>query len=140
VRSGSGTAEEPVTAGLDEAVRAAVWHERVQVGSVQYGFAHPLFRQALDADLSAAKRLRLHPLVARVLEEQDGPHDDEHAGELAEHFAQSDDADDLRKALACSQHAAAHAMAVYAPAEAARLLGHALTIQSGSAGRRAVAL
>jgi len=129
IRAVTGQGEENVTAALDEAVRAAILQERVLVGGVQYRFAHALFRQTLYADLSAAERLRLHPHVARVLESEYGPRDVSHAGELAEHYGRSSDSDDLRRALAYSQRAAAHATSVYASTEAARLLDHALAIQ-----------
>jgi DNA-binding CsgD family transcriptional regulator len=121
-------APEVVGAALGEAVRAAVLQEQSLVGGVAYRFTHALFRQTLYAELPAAERLRLHPRVARALEEQLGT-DGDHLGALAEHFARSAEPDDLRKALDYSQRAAGHAAGVYASAEAARLLGHALMLQ-----------
>src|SRR5262249_1082179 len=105
-------------------------------------FAHALFRQTLYANLPASERLRRHPEVARALEALYGPRCDDHAAELAEHFARSTDADDLRRALDYSRRAAVRALAVSAPraaaaarvagsaaGEAARLMEHALAIQ-----------
>lgn len=130
VQAVSGEPGPAVAAALGEAVRAALLHGRSEVGGVQYRFAHALFRQTLAADLSAAERTLLHPQVARVLETTYGPDDGEHAAALAEHFGQSTAPEDLQKALVYSQRAAAYATAVFASAEAARLLGHALAIQA----------
>ena len=121
--------DETISDALGEAVRAAVLREQARVGEVRYRFAHALFRQSLYAELTAADRMRLHPQVARVLEAQYGQRADEHAGELAEHFARSADADDLRTAIDYCRRAADHASTVYAPAEGARLLEYALAIQ-----------
>jgi DNA-binding CsgD family transcriptional regulator len=115
---------------LAEACRAAVLHEHAQIGEVDYRWAHALFRETLYADLPAAERIAQHTRVARALEDQYGPRADDHAAELAEHFAHSAATDDLRKALMYSRRAAAQATAVYADGEAARLLGHALAIQN----------
>jgi len=128
----AGQDADTLAVALAEAVRADVLLEHPYVGGVRYRFAHALFRQTLYVDLPAAERLRLHPEVARALEARYG-HDDAHAGELAEHFARSADPDDLQTALTYSRRAAARATAVYASAEAARLLGHALTLQEAVA-------
>ena len=121
--------DETISDALGEAVRAAVLREQARVGEVRYRFAHALFRQSLYADLTAVDRMRLHPQVARVLEAQYSQRSDEHAGELAEHFSRSADADDLRAAIDYCRRAARHASTVYAPAEGARLLEYALAIQ-----------
>jgi DNA-binding CsgD family transcriptional regulator len=129
IQAVTGQADQPVTAALAEAERAAVVHEHVRVGDVQYRWAHALFRQTLYADVPAAERRGLHSRVARVLEAQYGPRADEHAAELAEHYARSADSDDLFRALTYSRRAAAQATGVYAYGEAARLLDRALVIQ-----------
>jgi DNA-binding CsgD family transcriptional regulator len=118
-----------LAAALAEAVRTAVLAEQVQVGGARYRFAHALFRQTLYTNLSAAERLRWHPKVARALEALYGPACEEHAAELAEHFAASTEHEDLARALAYSRRAAANALAVSAAGEAVRLLEHALAIQ-----------
>jgi DNA-binding CsgD family transcriptional regulator/tetratricopeptide (TPR) repeat protein len=125
----TGTAAEAVGAAIAEAVRAAVLHEATHVGEVRYRFAHALFRQTLYAELSAAERCRMHPRVGRALAAEYGPHDLEHAGELAEHFARSTGPADLHLALAYSRRGAVHAVMVSAPGEAGRLLTHALALQ-----------
>ena len=73
-------------------------------------------------------RMRLHARVARVLEAVYGGDADRHAAELAEHYGLSSEGEDLRRAVLYSERAAAHARAVSAFAEAARLLEHALTV------------
>jgi len=125
----AGVAEESLLAALEEATRAAVLSEQARVGGVEYRFAHAFFRQTLYEELSVPRRLRMHQEVARVLERQYGNRLEEHAAELAEHFAQSTDAGDLRKAIAYAERAAARALAVYAYGEAARHLEQALDVQ-----------
>jgi len=125
----AGVAEESLLAALEEATRAAVLSEQARVGGVEYRFAHAFFRQTLYEELSVPRRLRMHQEVARVLERQYGNRLEEHAAELAEHFAQSTDADDLRKAIFYAERAAQRALAVYAYGEAARHLEQALDVQ-----------
>jgi DNA-binding CsgD family transcriptional regulator len=129
VQAVTGQAPEQVAVALAEAVRMAVLEEQLRVGGARYRFAHALFRQTLYANLPASERLRRHPQVGRALEELYGPRCDDHAAELAEHFARSTSGDDLGRALEYSRRAAAHALAVSAAGEAARLLAHALAIQ-----------
>jgi DNA-binding CsgD family transcriptional regulator len=129
VQALTGLSPEQLAAALAEAVRTAVLEERLRVGGAHYRFAHALFRQTLYANLPASERLRRHPQVARALETLYGPRCDDHAAELAEHFARSMDADDLATALDYSRRAAAHALTVSAAGEAGRLLEHALALQ-----------
>ncbi|HEY8691477.1 MAG TPA: AAA family ATPase, partial [Chloroflexota bacterium] len=125
----SGEGEERVVDLLDEAVRVAVLQEQAKVGALRYRFAHAFFRQTLYEELSAARRLRLHQQIARVLEQQYAGRLSEHAAELAEHFTQSTDSADLRKAVEYSRIAAERATSVYAHGEAQRLLEQALEVQ-----------
>jgi DNA-binding CsgD family transcriptional regulator/tetratricopeptide (TPR) repeat protein len=125
----SGESDERAGELLDEAVRIAVLQEQAQVGALRFRFAHAFFRRTLYEELSGVRRLRLHQQVARALEEQYIGHLEEHAAELAEHFAQSTDAADLEKAVRYGQMAAAGAAAVYANGEAVRLLEQALEVQ-----------
>ncbi|MSQ15848.1 MAG: tetratricopeptide repeat protein, partial [Dehalococcoidia bacterium] len=67
--------------------------------------------------------------VARTLEVQYSNRLEEHAAELAEHFAQSSDPADLTKALEYSEMAARRAISVYAYGEAVRHLESALQAQ-----------
>jgi DNA-binding CsgD family transcriptional regulator len=126
LQSVSGMDENTALAALEEAVRAGLLHEQVRPGSIHYRFAHAFFRQTLYEELIAPRRLRLHQRVARMLETRYAAHLDEHAAELAEHFAHSTDTDDLRKSIEYSERAARCAVAVYAYGEAARILERAV--------------
>ncbi|MHB8575851.1 MAG: serine/threonine-protein kinase, partial [Dehalococcoidia bacterium] len=125
----SGESEARLVDLLDEAVRVAVVQEQAQVGALRYRFAHAFFRQTLYEELSAARRLRLHQQIARVLEQQYAGRLSEHAAELADHFTQSTDTADLRKAVDYARIAAARASAVYAHGEAQQLLDQAIEVQ-----------
>ena len=104
--------------------------ERSSVGGgVSFRFAHAFFRQTLYEEMFAPRRIRLHQRVGRALEEFYVRRPEEHAAELAEHFAQSTEQEDLEKALAYGEMAAERSMAVYAYGEAARLLEQALQVQ-----------
>src|SRR4029079_10675115 len=87
------------------------------------------FRQTLYGEMIAPRRLRLHNDVAKALERHYAARLDEHAVELAEHFAHSSTEEDLRKAVHYGELAAQRAAGVYAHGEAARLLEQALQVQ-----------
>ena len=125
----AGVSEEELAVALEEAVRTAVLEERAQVGGARYRFTHAFFRQTLYEELIAPRRLRLHQQVARALETQYAGRLDDHAAELAEHFAQSSEPEALTKAVAFGERAAQRATQVYAHGEAARLLEGALAVQ-----------
>src|SRR5207244_1003719 len=125
----AGLGEEPLVQALEEAVRVGVLREQARPGGVQYRFAHAFFRQTLYEELSAARRLRMHQQVARVLETQYAARLQEHATELAEHFAHSTDAEDLRKAVAYGKVAAQRAVEVNAYGEAVQHLERARGVQ-----------
>jgi tetratricopeptide (TPR) repeat protein len=123
--------EEAVIAAMEEATRVAVLQEAAagRGRAIQYRFAHAFFRQTLYEELSAPRRLRIHQDVARALEAQYAGRLEEHAAELAEHFAQSTDPADLGKAVHYAELAAERATTVYAYGEAARHLEQALDVQ-----------
>src|SRR6478736_5015256 len=77
----------------------------------------------------AARRIRMHQQVARALESAYGRRVEEHAGELAEHYANSSDPDDLAKSVHFSEVAAQRSLAVYAYGEAVRHIEQALKAQ-----------
>ncbi|HZU78196.1 MAG TPA: AAA family ATPase, partial [Dehalococcoidia bacterium] len=124
-----GEPEERTVALLEEAIKIAVVQDTSRPGSVRYRFSHAFFRQTLYEELSTPRRLRLHQQVARALEEQYASRLDEHAAELAEHFAQSSDAAELAKAVQYGRLAARRASSVYAFGEAVRLLDQTLEVQ-----------
>jgi len=121
--------EDAFVNALKEAVQMAVLEERSQVGVVRYRFTHAFFRQTLYEELIAPQRLQLHQQVARSLETQYAGRLEEHAAELAEHFSQSTDPADLKKAVEYGEMAAKRAADVYAFGEAVRLLEQALKVQ-----------
>ena len=123
-------AEDDLFAALEEAKGVGVIEDRSSVGAgVKFRFAHASFRQTLYEEMFAPRRIRLHQRVGRTLEEIYVRRPEEHAAELAEHFAQSTEQEDLEKALAYGEMAAERSMAVYAYSEAARLLEQALQVQ-----------
>ena len=125
----AGVSEEELAVALEEAVRTAVLEERAGPGSVRYRFTHAFFRQTLYEELIVPCRLRLHQQVAQALETQYAGRLDDHAAELAEHFAQSSEPEALTKAVAFGERAVQRATQVYAHGEAARLLDGALAVQ-----------
>ncbi len=114
---------------LKEAVQLSILEERSQVGAIIYRFTHAFFRQTLYEEMIAPQRLQLHQQVARALEKQYEKRLGEHAVELAEHFSQSTDPADLKKAVEFSEMAANRASSVYAYGEAVRMLDQALKVQ-----------
>src|SRR3989304_5729989 len=73
--------------------------------------------------------MRLHQEIARALEGQYAARRQEHAAELAEHFANSTGREDLSKAVEYGEVAAQRAMSVFDYGEASRLLERALDVQ-----------
>jgi tetratricopeptide (TPR) repeat protein len=114
---------------LKEAVKLSVLEERSQVSLVRYRFTHAFFRQTLYEEMIAPQRLQLHQQVARSLERQYAKRPEEHAAELAEHFSQSTNPADLKKAVEYGEMAVERASDVYAYGEAARLLEQAIKVQ-----------
>jgi len=124
-----GIPEEELYAALEEANGAAVVEQRQAVGTVGLRFTHAFFRQTLYEEIFVPRRIRVHQQVGRALEAIYGRRLEEHAAELAEHFAQSTEREDLAKALDYCELAAKRAMSVYAYGEAERHLRQALKVQ-----------
>jgi hypothetical protein len=121
-----GLPEEEVYAALEEATDRAVVEQRQVLGAIAFRFTHAFFRQTLYEEIFAPRRIRIHQQVGRALEAVHARRIDEHAAELAEHFAQSTEAPDLEKALHYSELAAQRAMSVFAYSQAERHLQQAL--------------
>ena len=121
--------EESLITALEEAVRGGILEDRSDAGFLEFRFAHALFRQTLYEELFSAKRVRLHRQAARAIEQLHAENVEEHAAELAEHFALSNDPTDLHKAVQYARLAADRAVTVSAYGEAARLLERALQAQ-----------
>lgn len=56
----------------------------------RFRFAHPLIQETLEAELSSARRVRLHGRIATTLERLYGDDAPVHAAELAYHFAEAE--------------------------------------------------
>jgi tetratricopeptide (TPR) repeat protein len=122
--------EDEVIEALEEAQERAVIEERSAAGgALVCRFTHAFFRQTLYEEIFAARRIRWHQQVARALEAVHVKRLEEHAAELAEHFAHSSDPADLQKAVAYAELAARRAMSVFAYGEAVRHWGQALKAQ-----------
>jgi len=129
LQSVAGLPAEEVEAALEQAAAVAVVEERSSAGAIGFRFTHAFFRQTLYEEIFVPRRIRLHQQVARALVQVYGRRAEEHAAELAEHFAQTTDREDLEQALRYARVAAERAMGVYAYGEAARHLEQALKIQ-----------
>ena len=137
----AGVPEDSLFAALEEARDVAVVEENSSVGGVvSFRFTHAFFRQTLYEESIAPRRIKLHQQVGRAIEAVHAGRLEERATELAEHFSNSSDADDLPKSLRYAEVAARRATAVYAHAEAARLLDQALQVHEvldpGDRGKR----
>jgi DNA-binding CsgD family transcriptional regulator len=122
--------DEELESSVEEAVSAAMVEERsAGAATITYRFTHAFFQQTLYDEILAPRRLRLHQQVAHALEEVHARRLEEHAAELADHYAFSSDAGDLAKAVEYATLAARRATEVFAYGEAARQLERALAVQ-----------
>jgi DNA-binding CsgD family transcriptional regulator len=121
--------DEELETTLEEASAAAIIEEQSVVGTtITYRFGHAFFRQTLYDEIVAPRRIRLHQQVAHALEEVYRAGMEEHAAELAEHYAFSSDRVDLAKAVHFGALAARRATDVFAYGEAARQLERTLVV------------
>jgi len=125
----AGLPVDDVEAALEQAAGVAVVEQRQATGTLGFRFTHAFFRQTLYEEIFVPRRIRLHQQVARALVVAYGRRAEEHAAELAEHFAQTTDREDLEQALRYSRVAAERAMSVYAYSDAVRHLDQALKVQ-----------
>ena len=135
-----GLAPEPTLDVLDAAVRARVLVE--PPGG--FGFAHSLVREALLGPLSAARRARLHGLLAEALEARAARDPDRYLAALAGHALEATaGGGDPHRAAELAERAAARAGAILAHDDAAELLDRTVAMleRRGVGGaRRAQAL
>ena len=125
----AGMQEEEVLVGLEEALKVGVVEDQSRGAMARYRFTHAFFRQTLYEETITPRRIRLHQQVAQALQTQYSARLEEHAVELAEHFAYNTDSAELAKAVEYSEMAARRAMSVYDYGEASRLLEQALNVQ-----------
>ena len=129
------TAEEPLLDRLERAERAGLIVAVPAAGAAadeQYMFAHELIRQSVLANLSAARRRRLHSRVADVLEHHHAAALEPHAAAIAQHLLDAGPAADPKRAFrflllagtwaqatAAFEEATAHLEAAYERVDAA---------------------
>lgn len=87
----SGLQPTQVLDALEELCAHGMLDERREGGEVVYHFRHPLVRQTLYAEFGFQRARMLHGVVAEAMEEYYGSKSEEHADELAFHFAHTDD-------------------------------------------------
>ena len=129
LQSVAGMSEEEVLVGLEEALKVGVVEDQSRGAFARYRFTHAFFRQTLYEETITPRRIRLHQQVAQALESRYSARLEEHAVELAEHFAFYSDPEGLAKALDYSEVAAHRAMSVFDYGEASRLLERAIGVQ-----------
>jgi DNA-binding winged helix-turn-helix (wHTH) protein len=117
----SGTPESRVAEALDEARRADIVRE--VPGRTRYRFAHDLVREAVEAELPAHARARLHRRVGEALEALYGAEPGDGLAELARHF---DAAGDPARAADYAARAGLRALEIPAREAACAHFAHAL--------------
>lgn len=125
---------------LEQATAAQLVVEDALAGA--YGFAHALVRDALYANLGAARRARLHRRVGEAIESLPGE-DAQRLPALAHHFAEAAPTGCADKAADYALAAAEHLLAIPAPEAAVAVLQRAvraLECAGGGNRRRRVAL
>lgn len=115
--------EHAVLDGMDEAVAARIIQEVAPPG--RFSFTHPIIRETLYSQQTAARRVRLHHSVAETIERQTEPGRVPLA-ELAYHFGHGAVFGDAVKAVDYAIRAAEYATAGVALEDAARYYGLAL--------------
>jgi hypothetical protein len=112
---------------LDAAVRGALLTE-VPSTPGRYSFAHALLRTTLEAELSAARRARLHLRIGEAIERLHGSLHEAWTAELARHFGAAGPRA-AERAVASAERAADQARSRLAYDEAVRLLEGAAAIR-----------
>jgi len=85
----SGFDDSDLGPALDELVRHQLVQEAESRWTLAYSFRNPLIRETLRSEMGLAQRRELHTSAAQALEEFYGASADEHADELAYHFARA---------------------------------------------------
>jgi class 3 adenylate cyclase len=112
---------------LDTAVAAALVREGQGVPG-RYTFAHALIQHSLYEALGPTRTARAHRQVAEALERLCGPRPGARVGELARHWFNGRQSQDLAKALDYSRRAADAALEALAPGDALRYYAQALDL------------
>ena len=110
---------------LDEAI-AARNIEELPGTAGRYQFSHRLFQQTLVEELSVARRVRLHARIAEGIEQLYGARAEDHASELARHFAEAEPLIGAEKLVHYSLIAGRQALEAYGYEDAIDLFDRAL--------------
>ena len=102
-----------VLEALEEALEAKVI-EPLPVGAERYQFGHALIQQALYGEMSHIRRVRAHARIGETLEQLHQAGLEEHAAELAHHFAEAEAVIGSEKLGRYSLMAGERALATYA--------------------------
>ena len=131
------TAEASET--LEERLLVAVHAQLIRPGRRgTFSFAHDKIRECLYAEVTAARRTRLHAQIGRSLEAHAAPHDARQIADLAFHFTRSGDRE---RGARYARQAADAALAAYAFEEAMAYYRDALELLDGAdEGRGALLL
>lgn len=119
--------EDQVIEVLDEAVAARVVSE-VAGALPRYSFAHALIRETLYEELSTPRRVRLHGRIGEALEVLFASHLEAHLPELARHFLEAAQGEDVDKAVDYAVRAGGRAAELLAYEEAAGHYERALEV------------
>ena len=125
-----GVSESQLLEAIDEGLEAHLieelpgWVER-------YQFTHALIQETLSEELSTSRRVRLHARIAQALEEFYVESGEDHAAELAHHFAEAETVLGTEKLVQYSRLAGEQALASFAPEEALTHFERALTPKKG---------
>ena len=128
LRAVNRASEEELVGALDELRRNGILAERSDGAVVEYDFAHPMFRQALYANLGIGRAKLLHGQVGDSLEAFYDAAALAHADELAYHFARADLAGRASKAVDYLATAGSSALQRSADREAVNYLTLALEL------------
>ena len=127
---GRASSEEQLLEVLEEATAARVIEELPRPAG-RYQFTHALIQETLAGELSSARRVRLHARIAQVLEALYGSQADEHAAELAFHFAEAESVLGVEKLVHYSLAAGERALAGYAYEDALAHFQRGLAAKEG---------
>ncbi len=115
---------DEVRAALEEAVDCRLVESTG--GNGHYSFAHALVRETLQAEIPAARRVRLHGLIATALEGYDDDDPDRHLSALAHHFIEAAPLGEVDRAIDYATRGATRAAQRFAHEDAANLYEKAL--------------
>ena len=118
----------PLVEAIDELRAQHILDERRESDRIVYDFSHPILRDVIYQEMGLARARLLHATVADALERHYGGAADEHADELAYHFARADARDVTPKATRYLALAGRKALAKHANREAASYLTGALEL------------